>query len=272
MEGEIKMTATKQINNIYGYVRVSTTEQAANGISIDTQKELINNFVQQKFNRDVDEFFVDAGVSGTEPITEREASRNMTDVMDEHDIIVSTRLDRLSRSSTDLLQTVPIFEATGVTYYLCEQFGDMPISYPRKKGKTSLHSKFDMNEMVNKIMVMVLSAVAEIEHGSTVDKFKEGKLAWAPKGYSVGGSAPYGFRKVEEKVKSGNRVKRRSKLVEIPEEQVILDFIFKLRAKKLGARRIAKQIDAHFPDVAPFPYWKVRNILARKVQGLHKAS
>ena len=47
-----------------------------------------------------------------------------------------------------------------------------------------------MNEMVNKIMVMVLSAVAEIEHGSTVDKFKEGKLAWAPKGYSIGGTAP----------------------------------------------------------------------------------
>ena len=266
------MNPTKQINNVYGYVRVSTSEQAVNGISLDTQKDLINNFVQEKFNRTVDKFFVDAGVSGTVPITEREASRNMTDVMDEHDIIVSTRLDRLSRSSTDLLQTVPIFEATGVTYYLCEQFGDMPISYPRKKSKSSLHSKFDMNEMVNKIMVMVLSAVAEIEHGSTVDKFKEGKLAWAPKGYSVGGSAPYGFTKVEEKVKYGNRVKRRMKLIEVPEEQVILDFIFKLRARKLGARKIAKQIDAHFPDVAPFPFWKVRNILARKVQGLHKAS
>ena len=39
------------------------------------------------------------------------------------------------------------------------------------------------------------------------------------------------FTKVEEKVKYGNRVKRRTKLVEVPEEQVILDFIFKLRAK-----------------------------------------
>ena len=121
---------------------------------------------------------MDAGVSGTIPINDREASRELTDTMDEHDIIVSTRLDRLSRSSTDLLQTIPILEATGVTYYLCEQFGDMPISYPKKKNKASLHSKFDMNEMVNKIMVMVLSAVAEIEHGSTVDKFKEGKVAW----------------------------------------------------------------------------------------------
>ena len=260
----------KQINNVYGYVRVSTTEQAMNGISIDTQKELINNFVQDKFNREVDHFYVDAGVSGTVPINDREASRELTDSMDEYDIIVSTRLDRLSRSSTDLLQTIPIFEATGVTYYLCEQFGEVPIAYPKKKNKTSLHSKFDMNEMVNKIMVMVLSAVAEIEHGSTVDKFKEGKLAWAPKGYSIGGSAPFGYRKVEEKVRTGNRVKRRSKLVEIPAEQKVLEVIHKLRKRGLGARRIAKQINEHFEDYKDFPYWKVRNILARKVQGLPK--
>ena len=38
------ITPNKQINNIYGYVRVSTTEQAINGISIDTQKDLINEF------------------------------------------------------------------------------------------------------------------------------------------------------------------------------------------------------------------------------------
>ena len=260
----------KQINHVYGYVRVSTSEQAINGISIDTQKDLINNFVQDKFNRTVDKWFIDAGVSGAIPITDRPASRELTDMMDEYDIIVSTRLDRLSRSSGDLLQTIPIFEATGVTYYLCEQFGEMPIAYPKKKGKTSLHSKFDMNEMVNKIMVMVLSAVAEIEHGSTVDKFKEGKLAWAPKGYSIGGSAPFGYRKVEEKVKSGKRVKRRIKLVEIPAEQKVLEVIRKLRKRGLGARRIAKQINAHFPEYANFPYWKVRNILARKVQGLPK--
>jgi len=67
------------------------------------------------------------------------------------------------------------------------------------------------------------------------------------------------------------RVNRRSKIVERPEEQVILDFIFKLRAKKLDARRIAKQIDAQFTDVAPSPDWKVRNITStqspRSAQG-----
>ena len=96
----------KQIRNIYGYCRVSTTEQAENGISIDTQQELISEFVREKFNRDISEWFVDAGVSGTVPIMEREQCRAMTDVIDEYDIVVATRIDRLSRSCNDLLQTI----------------------------------------------------------------------------------------------------------------------------------------------------------------------
>ena len=91
-----------QINNIYGYVRVSTYEQATNGCSLETQKKIISDFVQDKFGKKVDHFFVDAGESGTVSITERSGSREMTDTIDEHDIIITTRLDRLSRNSKDL--------------------------------------------------------------------------------------------------------------------------------------------------------------------------
>ena len=61
----------KQINNVYGYWRVSTQEQAQNGISLETQKELIVNFIKEKYNREVDKWFIDDGVSGTLPILER---------------------------------------------------------------------------------------------------------------------------------------------------------------------------------------------------------
>ena len=259
----------KQINNIYGYVRVSTEEQVVNGVSLETQKEKINDFVQDKFNREVDRFFVDAGVSGTIPITERPESREMTDIMDENDVVVSTRLDRLSRTTTDLLSTIPVFEQSGVTYNMCEQFGEMPVVYPKTKAENSLDTRFNMEAMANQIMIMVLSAVAEIEHGTTVDRLKEGKLVWADKGYSIGGKTPFGYKKLEEKVKYGNRTKRRIKLVEDPAEQEILTFIRKLRARGLGSRRISKQIDEQFPDAAPFPYWLVEKILRRKKQGLH---
>ena len=71
----------KQINNIYGYVRVSTAMQAKSGSSLEEQKKLISAFVRAKFNKEVDRFFVDAGVSGAKPLTKREGSREMTDIM-----------------------------------------------------------------------------------------------------------------------------------------------------------------------------------------------
>ena len=258
----------KQINRIYGYVRVSTYEQVRSGCSPETQEKLISAFVKEKYNREVDRFFVDEGVSGTTPILERPASREMTDSMDEHDILVTTRLDRLSRSSSDLLHIIPVLEETGVTLYFCQQFGDVPIVYPKTKEDKGLRGKFDMNEMANRIMLMVLSAVSEIEHGNIMDRFDDGKMDWASKGYSIGGDAPFGYRKVPEK--HGN--KHRTRLVEIPEEQAVIKTIRACSKRGLGARRIAKQVQSLHRDYPDFPYWKVRKILDRKFQGLSTAA
>ena len=68
----------KQINNVFGYCRVSTVEQAQNGISLETQQDLISAFIKEKYNREVDEWFIDDGVSGTVPILERNRCRDTT--------------------------------------------------------------------------------------------------------------------------------------------------------------------------------------------------
>ena len=254
----------KQINNVYGYVRVSTYEQASNGCSLETQQKLIEEFVKEKYNRKVDKFFIETGVSGTTPIVDRPASRELTDVMDEHDIIVCTRLDRMSRSSGDLLNIIPVLEETGVTLYFCQQFGDVPIVYPKSKDESGLRSKFDMNEMANRIMLMVLSAVSEIEHGNIKDRFADGKMDWASKGHSIGGAAPFGFDK--QPVKYGN--KHRTKLIPNEQEQDVLKTIYALHDSGLGWRRIAKQVRSLHPEYPNFHYQKVGKILGRKFQGL----
>ena len=149
-------------------------------------------------------------------------------MIDRYDVVVSTRLDRLSRSSGDLLNTIPTLEEIGITLFFCEQFGDMPIVYPKQDGKTGLKSRFDMSEMANKIMLMVLSAVAEIEHAT---------------------------------------IKSRTKLVEIPEEQNVLKTIYRLRDRGLGARRIEREVNSLHPD-AEVNTNKIRRILGRKFQGI----
>jgi len=75
----------------------------------------------------------------------------------------------------------------------------MLVVYPKTKAENSLDTRFNMEAMANQIMIMVLSAVAEIEHGTTVDRLKEGKLVWADKGYSIGGKTPFGYKKLEER-------------------------------------------------------------------------
>ena len=67
-EANMTIRPVKQIRNIYGYVRVSTQEQVRSGVSLRQQQDAISSFVQEKYNREVDEFFIDDGVSGTRPI------------------------------------------------------------------------------------------------------------------------------------------------------------------------------------------------------------
>jgi DNA invertase Pin-like site-specific DNA recombinase len=255
----------KQINNIYGYVRVSTDEQVKSGISLETQKQQISEFVREKYNREVTEFFADEGISGTHAVLDRPASRDMTDVIDDrHDVVICTRLDRLSRSSSDLLGLdSKVLQEIGITLYFCEQFGEMPIVYPDAAKSKGLDAKFDMNSMANQIMLMVLSAVAEIEHATIKDRFAAGKLDWASRGYAIGGSAPYGYRHVE--VKTGS--KTRKYLEEVPEEQAVLRSIYRLNKRGLGPRKIAKQVNS-LHDIPPLTHSKVQRILGRKFQGV----
>tara|TARA_R100001129_G_scaffold30551_1_gene20147 strand:- start:2733 stop:3521 length:789 start_codon:yes stop_codon:yes gene_type:complete len=262
----MSVKAIKQINRVFGYVRVSTREQVRSGISLETQQQAITEFVKEKYNRPVDEFFIDDGVSGTMPILDRPGSREMTDCIEEHDVIICTRLDRLSRNAGDLLNLIPDLEATGITLYFCEQFGDVPVVYPKPIDGKGLKSRFDMNEMANKIMLMVLSAVSEIEHATVIDRFGEGKIDWASRGYFIGGSPPYGYKLVP--VKIGN--KQRTRLEPIPEEMEILKTIYALRDRGLGSRKISMEVQSLFS--VPFSYQKVDKILRRKFQGLSEAS
>ena len=78
----------KQVNNIYGYIRVSSEQQVKDGSSLDEQKKSIEEFVANKYGgRKVDHFFTDAGISGMKPLLERPGSRELTDTMDANDVI-----------------------------------------------------------------------------------------------------------------------------------------------------------------------------------------
>jgi|TARA_X000001388_G_scaffold71514_1_gene61333 DNA invertase Pin-like site-specific DNA recombinase len=258
----------KQVNNIYGYVRVSSEQQVTDGSSLEEQKRIINEFVLAKFERPVDKFFVDAGVSGMKDLVERPGSRELTDVMDYHDVIVTTKLDRLARSFIEMVNMIPTLEETGITLYFCEMFGDIPVVLPKEKESTGLAAKLDMSRINNRNLVATLAQFAEFERDMIRSRLSAGKIAWAEKGYSIGGHVPFGYKKEYED--HGSR--RHTKLVPIPEEQAVLKTIYALRDRGLGARKIAKQVSNLHPGFEDFKFTKVSKILNRKFQGLPEAS
>jgi len=256
----------KQVNHIYGYIRVSSEQQVKDGSSLEEQKRSIEEFVANKYGgRKVDKFFTDAGISGMKPLLERPGSRELTDVMDANDVIVATKLDRLARSFLEMLNMIPTLEETGITLYFCDMFNDIPVVLPKEKTKTGLEAKMDMTRIANQQLVTNMAMFAEIERETIMSRLNGGKLVYAEKGYSIGGKTPFGYRK--EYDDSGSR--RRTKLVPIPEEFAVLKHIWALREKGLGARKIAKQIQSSHPGYEDFPFHKVHRILKRKFQGLH---
>ena len=254
----------KQINNIYGYVRVSSEQQVKDGSSLDEQKRIIEEFVQAKFNRPVDKFFIDAGVSGMKNLVDRPGSRDLTDIMDRHDVIVTTKLDRFARGFYDMLNMVPTLEDTGITLYFCEMFGDTPVVLPKSQKSKGLEAKLDMVRINNRNLIANLAQFAEMEAEMIKSRLAGGKIAWAEKGYSIGGHVPFGYKKEYE----DHGAKRHTKLVPIPEEQEVLKTIYACKKRGLGARRIAKQVQNLHKGYEDFPYHKVHKILNRKFQGL----
>ena len=256
----------KQVNNIYGYIRVSSEQQVKDGSSLEEQKRSIEEFVANKYGgRKVDTFFTDAGISGMKPLLERPGSRELTDTMDDHDVIVATKLDRLARSFLEMVNMVPTLEESGITLYFCDMFADIPVVLPKERAKTGLEAKMDMTRLANQNLLTNMAQFAEIEREMIMSRLNGGKLVYAEKGYSIGGQTPFGYKK--EYDDSGSR--RRTKLVPIPEEQAVLKHIWALREKGLGARKIATQIQNSHPGYEDFPYHKVHRILKRKFQGLH---
>jgi|TARA_B100000085_G_scaffold272445_2_gene286899 site-specific DNA recombinase len=256
----------KQVNNIYGYIRVSSEQQVKDGSSLDEQKRSIEEFVANKYGgRKVDKFFTDAGISGMKPLLERPGSRELTDTMDANDVIVATKLDRLARSFLEMVNMVPTLEESGITLFFCDMFADIPVVLPKEKAKTGLEAKMDMTRLANQNLLTNMAQFAEIEREMIMSRLNGGKLVYAEKGYSIGGQTPFGYTK--EYDDSGSR--RRTKLVPVPKEQEVLKHIYALREKGLGARKIATQIQNSHPGYEDFPYHKVQRILKRKFQGLH---
>ena len=91
--------------NIVGYVRVSTVEQASEGMSLDAQERRITAWCEAQ-GAELIEIVRDEGVSGTKLLADRQGGRGIAHLLEARrpnaDAVVVVRMDRLGRGPAKL--------------------------------------------------------------------------------------------------------------------------------------------------------------------------
>lgn len=160
--------------SVYGYVRVSTSKQAADGDSLEAQRRMIQGYALMR-GLDLAHIFVEDGVSGSIPVGKRPQGGPLLDMLLDGDAIISAKLDRLFRSALDALTTVDDLNRRGVSLHLLDLGGDVAASG------------------MAKLFLTVAAAFAEAERdrirervqATVIDLRKQGK--WT-------GAAPFGWK------------------------------------------------------------------------------
>ena len=166
----------KDKTKVYIYTRVSTTIQIE-GYSLDAQKARMKAFAEYNDYEIVGEY-EDAGKSGKSIEGRAEFNRMLEDIKSGKDgvsFVLVFKLSRFGRNAADVLSTLQVMQDFGVNL-VCVEDG------------------IDSSKDAGKLMISVLSAVAEIERENIRVQTMEGRIQKAREGKWNGGFAPYGYK------------------------------------------------------------------------------
>ena len=164
---------------VYTYTRVSTAMQI-DGYSLDAQKARMKAYADFNDYQIVGEY-EDAGKSGKSIEGRASFCRMMDDIKAGKDgisYVLVFKLSRFGRNAADVLSTLQVMQDFGVNL-ICVEDG------------------IDSSKDAGKLMISVLSAVAEIERENIRIQTMEGRIQKAREGRWNGGFAPYGYRLVD---------------------------------------------------------------------------
>lgn len=210
---------------VVAYTRVSTDEQALVGVSLEAQRARIAAYADIYGLTCVD-FKYDVASGALRP-EKRPGLAAALDLVQTGaaDGIVVVKLDRLSRSTTDILNLVA--RAGREEWRL-----------------VSVSEQLDTASAAGRFTVTVLAAMSEMERGIISERTRVAMGQIASQGRARSHRLPFGFR-VEGRPTETELLKgERGKLVEQPEEQALLRKMLKLKARGLGAHAIASRLNA----------------------------
>lgn len=166
----------KEKIKVYTYTRVSTAMQI-DGYSLDAQKSRMKAYAEFHDYEIVHEY-EDAGKSGKSIEGRIQFNQMLEDIKigkDGVSYVLVFKLSRFGRNAADVLSTLQVMQDFGVNL-ICVEDG------------------IDSSKDAGKLMISVLSAVAEIERENIRVQTMEGRIQKAREGKWNGGFPPYGYK------------------------------------------------------------------------------
>jgi DNA invertase Pin-like site-specific DNA recombinase len=156
-----------------GYVRVSTEDQAKEGVSLDNQKAKIEAYCHLK-DLELTEVVEDAGISaknlrrpGVQKVLRMARKKQV-------DAIVVYKLDRIFRSTVDALETTKMFDKWGVSFH-------------------SIEETLDTQSAMGRFFFTLTAALAEMERRIIGERTKVALLHKRSRQEKTGGDIPFGY-------------------------------------------------------------------------------
>jgi DNA invertase Pin-like site-specific DNA recombinase len=199
---------------IYGYCRVSTAAQASDGQSLDVQRRHLEGWAHMQ-GQPLDGVFVERGISGSVPLTERPEGSRLWAQLRRGDVLVASKLDRLFRSALDALQQVEALKGRGVSLVLLDLGGDIA------------------GNGLSKLFLTIAAAFAEAERDRIRERVTQVKRDQRGRGRYLGGKVPFGFK-----------VGQDGALVPVPEQQAAIRRAGELRTSGAPLRTIQAALAA----------------------------
>lgn len=165
-----------KVRKCYIYTRVSTSMQV-DGFSLDAQKDRLRKYADFQEMIVVGEYS-DEGKSGKNIEGRPEFQQMLMDIesgKDNVSYVLVFKLSRFGRNAADVLSSLQRMQDFGVNL-ICVEDG------------------IDSSKDSGKLMISVLSAVAEIERENILVQTMEGRRQKAREGKWNGGFAPYGYK------------------------------------------------------------------------------
>ncbi len=145
---------------VFGYGRVSTGQQSTENQRLELE--------QAGYQVDPDYWFADQGISGKVAASQRPAFKKLLAKIRKGETLVVSKLDRLGRDAIDVLQTV-------------RQLGEMQVRViVHQLGST------DLTSPAGKMLLTMLSAVAEMERDLLVERTQAGLMRARAEGKTLG--------------------------------------------------------------------------------------